>query len=344
MNKRDKYTTLRKVGNMEQLCYIRKVRYQGGFADTQAAHEVNNGRLSFTVMDTACMDIGEVRYRNVPVSYLSKAGWQGNRSMPKRYIMGGMFFTAGLNHVGPGEGDMPLHGLARLLPGSNVCAKAGWQGGEYRMSVEGEMRQGMLFGENLVLRRSIVTTMDSDVIRITDVLENEGFKDETVMLLYHFNVGYPILDEGACLVVPSKTYTPRDQATVESRGDTDPFVMDGPVDNQPEQVYYHELGCDKKGDTFCALVNKEKKLAVCLHFNKTQLPVFSQWKSIASGDYVMGMELGICHVEGPQREREMGSARVLKAGETMEIAIDLEILEGNEAIEKLFALGETLKK
>ena len=48
--------------------------------------------------------------------------------------------------------------------------------------------------------------------------------------------------------------------------DTSPYIMDAPVDNYPEQVFFHELNADKNKNTFCALVNAEGNLAIKLSF------------------------------------------------------------------------------
>ena len=157
------------------------------------------------------------------------------------------------------------------------------------------------------------------------------------MLLYHFNTGYPLLDEGAEFVAPSRTQVARDAASANAKGESNLFVMDAPRDCYPEQVFYHDLAADETGNTFCALKNSKLGLALKLSFNKSELPFLTQWKSIASGDYVLGMEPGNCHVEGLEKERERGTLAVLKAGETRSYTITLDVLSGAEALNTLQA-------
>jgi hypothetical protein len=76
-------------------------------------------------------------------------------------------------------------------------------------------------------------------------------------------------------------------------------------------------------------------MALRLSFNTNELPVFTQWKSIASGDYVLGMEPGICHVEGLEEERAMGTLVTLPAGETRSHTIVLDVLSGEEELASL---------
>ena len=165
--------------------------------------------------------------------------------------------------------------------------------------------------------------------------ENQGFGDEEIMLLYHFNTGYPLLDEGAEFVAPSRTQTARDAASAAAKGESNLFVMDAPRDCYPEQVFYHDLKADESGNTFCALKNSRLGIALKLSFNKNELPFLTQWKSIASGDYVLGMEPGNCHVEGMEKERERGTLAVLKAGETRTCTITIDVLSGEEELKTL---------
>ena len=113
--------------------------------------------------------------------------------------------------------------------------------------------------------------------------------------------------------------------------------MDAPRDCYPEQVFYHDLTADQYGNTFCALKNSRLGVALKLSFNKNELPFFTQWKSIASGDYVLGMEPGNCHVEGMDKERERGTLCVLKAGETRSYTVTLDVLSEEEGLAALSA-------
>jgi hypothetical protein len=65
------------------------------------------------------------------------------------------------------------------------------------------MLEARLFGENLVLGRKIICKYGENKITINDTVENLGFRKEALMLLFHFNMGYPLLDEDAILVTPT---------------------------------------------------------------------------------------------------------------------------------------------
>lgn len=52
-----------------------------------------------------------------------------------------------------------MHGRMRTTPAEHAGADAYFDGDEYVISVKGEMREAELFGENMVLRRTIETRL-----------------------------------------------------------------------------------------------------------------------------------------------------------------------------------------
>lgn len=71
--------------------------------------------------------------------------------------------------------------------------------GDYEISVSGRVRQAHLFGENLELRRKIRCRLGTGELTVDDVVTNLGPATQPHMLLYHVNLGWPLLDEGATL-------------------------------------------------------------------------------------------------------------------------------------------------
>ena len=66
---------VRRYGNMRQLCGLRRcVLSDGKAAGTEAVDVETGGGLRFTVLPGRGMDISELRYRGVPLSYLAKSG------------------------------------------------------------------------------------------------------------------------------------------------------------------------------------------------------------------------------------------------------------------------------
>lgn len=337
----DRNELMRYVGSAQQLMSVRPVVYQEGRAEGLGAYEVKNDRLSFSVMKDKCLDIAEVSWKGCHISFLSKPGLAGRNhydthgAEAQRSIMGGMLFTCGLENIcAPCIVDgkeYPMHGRLRTTPAEHVGADAFWTDDEkpqYKINISGEMREAELFGENMTLRRRIETTYGVPEIIIKDCITNEGFREEPMMLLYHFNVGYPFLNEDCEIILPTKEVIPRDDTAGKQAGMWN--RMGKPVDNASECVFLHKLAADKGGNTFATVINEQLGIGLKLQFNQKYLPYFMQWKSEASGDYVVGLEPANSSVFGKKYHLERGDLHRLKPFETEEIALRLRFLSGEE--------------
>jgi len=337
----DKKELLKYVGSAQQLISVRSVVYQEGRAEGLQVYEVKNDRLSFSVMTDKCLDIAEVNWKGYNMSFLSKPGLCGrnhydtNGAEAQRSIMGGMLFTCGLENIcAPcfvNGKEYPMHGRIRTTPAEHVGADFYWTEGDdpqCKIIMHGEMREAELFGENMILRRSLETTYGVPEIIIKDRITNESFRDETMMLLYHFNVGYPFLNEDCEIILPTKEVTPRDRIAEKQIGTWN--RMGEPVDNEPESVFLHKLAADHKGNTFAAVINDPLGIGIKIQFNQKYLPYFMQWKSVASGDYVVGLEPANSSVYGKKYHLERGDLHMLHPFETEEIELRLNFLEEEE--------------
>ena len=334
----DKKELLRLVGNMQQLAYVRPITFEEGRARGMRAFEVKNGALKFSVMADKCLDLTDVSFGGHNVSFLAKPGLMGrnhfdtNGAEALRSIMGGMLFTCGLENIcAPcrvdGK-DYPMHGRIRTTPGEQVGADARWAGSDYVMTISGTMREAELFGENLSLRRTITTCYGKNRICIEDEITNEGFGREPMMLLYHINVGYPLLCEDSEILIPTRKVTPRDDAAAVNTAYWN--RMEPPKDNEPEYVFLHEMAADPEGNTFAAVLNRKLGIGLRVDYNVRELPYFMQWKSIASGDYVIGLEPANSSVYGKVYHLEKNSLHEMEPFATEHKKIVLTFLSGGE--------------
>lgn len=159
------------------------------------------------------------------------------------------------------------------------------------------------------LRRRITTRYGENKICIEDRIVNEGFREEPMMLLYHMNFGYPLLCADAEIILPSKKVIPRDETAAPHAGSFG--RMEEPKEQEPEYVFLHEMAADEKGKTFAAIINPELGIGVKIAYDVNELPYFMQWKSVASGDYVVGLEPANASVYGrAYHEREQNLHRI----------------------------------
>lgn len=332
-----------RVGSMEQVAGIRRMTLADGNEKGVEAFDVTTGGgLDFTVLAGRGMDIGRARYRGYPLA------WQSSTGVPAaaffepeglgwlRGFHGGLVTTCGLTYAGApavdGEEELGLHGRVSYTPAKHISSGASWHEDDYLMYVEGEMRESSVFGPNMVLTRRISAMLGHPVIHMQDLVENEGFEPQEHMLVYHCNLGFPLMGEGTELVAPSATVEGQEEFAQETVDSHASFDAPQQVD---ERVYYHTLSALEDGSTQVGVVNRDLGLGVYFTLNVNELPYLAQWKMPGRGTYVMGVEPANCHVEGRPAERERGTLQVMEPGETRQYTMTIGIVEGQDGIDQL---------
>ena len=275
-----------KIGNPEQVCSAQRVQVTEGRGNGARQIYVANGKLNFVLSESNALDIFRLWHEGTNVGFVSKNGLY---TAPADFLSNfpcGMLYTCGLDAIGGVEGH-PIHGRIHSIPAEIKQLSAGEDG----VRIVAEIRDTALFGENLVLTRTIETAAGSDEIKLTDRLQNQAFRDEKYCMLYHVNVGYPFVDAGAKIVGRFVKSVPRNEwAKHEMKKMLD---VEPPLDNFEETCYFHQTV-----DGVMAVVNSRlgKKFTV-----RSSLRRFVQWKSRASGDYVVGLEPCTCWLDGEMK-------------------------------------------
>jgi hypothetical protein len=151
------------------------------------------------------------------------------------------------------------------------------------------------------------------------------------MILYHINIGFPIVDDGSVLVHNSRKVQSRDEEA--EKGIDDCGVFSAPVKDYKEQVFYHDMEPDASGRVRVGIVNEGKELGVMVTYHKNQLPRFIEWKMMGEATYVVGLEPANCLVEGRDKDRERGTLQFLEPGEKRSYDLEISFLQGDEATE-----------
>jgi len=334
----------RYTGNPAQVFSARRIIYAEGNAEGMSAIDVKSATgLHFTVLEGRGLDLYEMDYKGVNLAFMSKNGLTSGERFgvgPGEFLHGmnaGMMFTAGLLNVGPDhyiDGTYhPLHGTIGSKAACEVYARTD----ESRQTVEvgGKLQESALFGENLWVNRKITADGKSPRIVIEDTVENRTSTAIPVDILYHCNLGYPFLDEGVKLYTSPGSVvgrTPEAQAAIDAHN-----VMTAPIDEQPEEVFIHDLDADEKGMTTMLAVNEKLRLGVYVRASKATLPVFNEWKSMASGDYALGMEPANNRLRSRAGELEAGFLPTLEGFGTMNFRVEIGVLDGMTRINAFIA-------
>ena len=91
---------------------------------------------------------------------------------------------------------------SRSCPASHFNFGERWEGERCFLWAEGTVRQEIVYGENLLLDRRYEAELGTSTFTLRDVVRNDGFYPTPHQLLYHFNIGYPVVDDGAELLPP----------------------------------------------------------------------------------------------------------------------------------------------
>lgn len=125
------------------------------------------------------------------------------------------------------------------------------------------------------------------MLTLADEIENESNEESPLMLLYHINIGYPLLSETAVLQIPSCKVVPREVRSAEGLDSWN--VLLPPTSGFTEQCYYHALH-DKEGSV--SVWNPAVGRGLEILFDTESPGHFTQWKQMDVRDYVLGLESG----------------------------------------------------
>jgi hypothetical protein len=351
MNKRyfDGIYNIRKyIGDMSQVAGIKSYKYLDGKSNGVRAVDFWTGTgLSFTVLLDRCMDIPQASHNGRSLCWRSSAkevhpflydsqgfGWV-------KGFFGGLLTTCGLTYLGAPCIDqgisLGLHGNISYIPAEDIKICQEWQGSEYVLSVAGTVRQVSVFGECLILTRKITAWFDKSEILIEDKVDNVSFKGSPFMILYHINIGFPLLSPGSRFISQSRKITPRDEEAENGIENFDSFQE--PVKVYKEKVYYHDMKEDKRNYVKCAVLSNEadEPFGLYLIYNKRELPQFVQWKMLENQNFVLGIEPSNCWTEGRDKEREWDTLDFIKPGESRFFSLRFGIFTDKNEIKRFVA-------
>ena len=267
-----------RISNLMQTASIRRYELTEGKERGLRVLDCDNGKLRFLLNESKALDVMQLYHEGQNISFVSKNGFTMRETSFEKRFEGGMVYTCGLDSLGGREG-YELHGTLHNIPARIVraeCSEAG-------IAVEAEIADTALFEKNLLLKRKVYTAVGADTLEISDTLVNRGDNEEEYCLLYHVNVGYPMLDEGAYLQAKVSKVQPRTPWAEKNMSVRD--KMSAPKAGQEEMCYFLQLDAPE-----ISLVNEKAGKKFTLKWSADTLPHFVQWKSMANGDYALGLE------------------------------------------------------
>lgn len=346
-----------KISNHAQLGGIETSVIDNGAGRGTRIAWVNTGTgLRFKVVIDRAMDIADAFYNEHSLAWLSHGGITYPQPFSDsgigwlRTFGGGLLTTCGLTHVGGPEsdefGERGLHGQISNTPAEIVSIiQPDPRRDKLEMSITGIIHETKPFGPSLELRRTISATLGKASIRIHDEVINRANTSSPHMLLYHFNFGWPLVDEGVDLLWLGKWHPRLGEENAKIFKEGNNFKKcPAPLDDHlgtGEEVVLVDIESDIFGQSECGIYNSKLGIAVALKFQKEQLPWMANWQHWGKGEYVTGLEPSTHPLSGQAKAREDGSLIFINPGETRSYDLELEVLS-DEAEIKEFLIDHNL--
>ncbi|WP_018623143.1 aldose 1-epimerase family protein [Spirosoma luteum] len=340
-----------KVTNAAQVGGIETAVLDNGTGRGTRIAWINTGTgLRYKVVLDRAMDISDAFYNQHSLTWLSHTGITSPEPFSDRgadwlrTFGGGLLTTCGLSHVGGPEqdayGERGLHGQISNSPAElESIIQPDLLTGKLDMSITGRIKETKIFGPSLELKRTLSGVLGQPIIRIRDEVTNRGNTTVPHMLLYHFNFGWPFVDEGTRFVW-------RGNWQAREGGINNQIFRDGydfktcpaPLNSHSgtgEAVAFIDVAHDGMGQCTVGLYNAKLGLAVSMRFQKAQLPWLTNWQHWGKGEYVTGLEPGTHPPIGQAKAREQNTLLFLEPGQTRTYDLELEVLTDETVIDRI---------
>lgn len=313
------------VGNPLQVRGAEQYILQNGKGDGMHFLYVRNGKglEAWISLDRA----GDVSRMSVcgdnmgyfaPCGYVAPQYYDGDGVGFLKSFTAGFFTTCGLTAVGSpceDEGEiLPLHGTISHIPAQLRAIEETAD----ELVVKMQIRDAALFGRKLVMDRVYRFSYTENVFTVEDTVTNEGDVTSPYMILYHCNMGYPLVSENSQVVIPHDSVVARDDFAAEHIDTA--LTLEKPQAGYRERCYYYDVKAEN-GVAKLGIFNPDIAKGVVMSYDKQALPCFIEWKMMGDTDYVLGLEPGNCTADGRDVLRKNGTLQFLEPDRSKQTAV-----------------------
>ena len=355
----------RRVGDFSQLFGVELLSHSDGRERALRMLRFRTGSgLSFDIMVDRAMDLGGMTFRGVPIGWRSPTGFRSpwlhevdaEDGLGWLRSFSGMMNSCGLDHIMGVTEDTAehfcypdrarvfhtLHGRISYQPARLTGYGERWDDDRCYLYAEGEIRQAAMYGENLILERRIEVEVGTDTVTFHDRVRNLGFYPTPHALLYHINLGWPVVDKETRLVAPiqSTPFMVHDPRAT----DIGPIEQADPQSRFFQQVYEHQIVAEDDGTARAALINDafatpagETGVALEIAYDGRAMPAFFQWQNLQEGNYVVAIEPATVHGGSRSDWKERGELQVINHDDQRDYRLAITPHAGAAAISALQA-------
>lgn len=328
------------IGNPLQIRGAEQYTLQNGKGHGMHFAYVRNGLgLEMWISVDRCADVARVSVNGKNISYFSPCGYvapayyDGVGAGFLKSFNAGFITTCGLSTVGQpcvDEGEeLPLHGTVANIPAELRAIDENDEG----LTLKFVIRDCVIFGTKLVMTRKYFISYNDNTFTLEDNIENVGDVSSPLMLLYHCNLGYPLLTENTEVKIPYEKIWARSNEAQKFISSA--LLMEKPQTAFLERCYFFDMkevdGVSKSG-----VYNEDIDLGFILSYNKDELPCFTEWKMMGKTDYVLGLEPGVNFPCGRANARKDGVLMFLQPDESYKTALNFRFLNNKSSFDKEF--------
>jgi len=320
------------IGHDSQYYGIEEHRFVVGKGDGIRLLEVNNGAgIEATISLDRNADLSRLRFKGMNLGYFSPCGYvapayyESKGADWLKSFTAGFLTTCGLQAVGSpctdnGE-ELPLHGSIANTPTDQVV----YYEEDDKLIIKTRTLDEGIFSRKLRLNRTYTFPVGKNFFTYTDTIENTGDKEEAFEILYHMNMGYPLLDEDSIVRIDSGKVIPRDTHAAE---DIDNWMnMEKPTAGYVERCYYHTM---KTASGHASIFQPKYSTGVSIDYDASELDCFVEWKMMGVRDYVLGLECGNAYPDGRDVMRDQGILKFLKPGRKITYSVKITMMDKPE--------------
>ena len=323
-------------------------RFVGGSADGVEIVEIDNGLMRVSVLPTRGMSVWKIETDTIRYGWKSPINGPIHPSLVPLYDPSGLGWLEGFDELvvrcglesnGAPEHDVsgqliyPLHGRIGNLAADSLSIE--YDAASGRLELSGEVIESRLFFKRFRMRSRLRVHADSLRIDLLDDVTNELSRPAEMQMLYHINVGSPMLQPGGVLEAALEEIAPKDELSAGEIASWNQFGE--PEPGFAERVYFARPRQDESGESLAMLRSEEKDRGFVVRYHVGQLPYFVLWKNLAaeSDGYVIGIEPSTNFPNQRSFESEQGRVVEIAAGATQSFRVSMELLEDAQSVDRV---------
>jgi hypothetical protein len=274
---------------------------------------------------------GPVHPAFVPVEESSGIGWL--EGFDELLVRCGLRSFGAPDFDSAGMLKFPLHGRVANLPAQKVALELDAE--HSLLHVTGVVRECRFLQYSLSLQARYTFAWGEPSIDVHDKVTNASGTPSEMQLLYHINIGEPLLAAGATMHLSAPRVVARNKHAASNLNNWQNYLE--PTPGFSEQVYFTASQAGEDGWARSLLAAPDQSSGFAVHYQIDTLPYFTQWKNtVAEQDgYVTGLEPGTGFPNPRTFEQAKGRLVQLQPGESRDFRLKLEATRSAERVAQL---------